>query len=347
MIIFYVGGLGSKTSARQQNSKDFFGKFRTHGNTSDLMRLLKRKGHNVHVAFHQNAFSNNTVVTSEVNISNDSIVLKGFDTSNFCDVNSLHSRKSLSKHLPDNRPFPMANNCNLRSLGNKSRQLDLLKYLGYIPTHTLGKYESFRQQNFLNWIEGSNLIYYDKFVVKLSQGCKSNYVLLSSRNEIENNIYKLRNQRSLQNKSATEVLIQPFFKPDIFTSTMGNEIVELRMYSTFSRNGLSDDLNINLVPIGRNISPLDNAEAYKDLWIDLPNTKLPDEVYYLSKQVTQVFADVSRSRIGFLAIDFIMHKGKFYVVEVNTKDPQYPSKNTIAHSSEQITANLAEMLIRD
>lgn len=347
MIVFYVGGLGSKTSSRQLNSKDVLGQFRTQGNTYDLVKLLKTKGHNVRVAFHENDFSNNTVVTSEVKISNDSIVVKGFDTLKFCDVNSLHSRKSLNKHLPNEKLFPIANNCSLRSLGNKSRQLDLLKYLGYIPTHLLGKYESFSQQNFLNWIESSNLFYYDKFVVKLSQGCMSKYVLLSSKDEIKNSIYKLRKKRSLQNKSASEVLIQPFFKPDVFASTMGNDIFEIRMFSTFSRNKLSDNLNIHLVPIGRNISPLDSTETHKDLWVDLQNTKLPDELYNLSKQVTQVFADVSRSRIGFLAIDFIMHKEKFYIVEVNTKNPEYPSKDTIAHASEQITENIAKMLIGD
>lgn len=346
MVLVYIGGSTSEVALQKLQEKQQQNTIKTSDNTAALIKFLAERNSTVHLACQEDSFFNSTVSTTEIKLVNGILLPGHKETIEFNEVTSLHARRSLDPSLLQERFFPMANNSTLRSLGDKETQSNLLKDFGYIPTLVLENDEEFCGIKFSNWIEQNGLTEYNKFVVKLSQSMQGYYVSLSSFKDIRSTIQSLKNLRLSNDKPAISVLIQPFFKPDIFAVSGVQEVVELRMFCTFAQDLLSDEITVNIVQIGRNIKPLDESGEHRDKWADLSAFNLPIEISVLSREIAKIFAKESQSRIGFIAIDFIMHNGKFYVVEVNTKNPLYPSRNNIMDTSEQITANIAEILVR-
>lgn len=345
-----------KTSKTDANT--FWGSLSS--NSTEVLSQIGMNIGEIHIACRKESFTgSNEVEVTEFVFENG--VWRPVDSSTnkkilkLEEITSIYSRTPLPQDIQTiNCNLLIANNPQLRAFGDKAQQIERIPGNFRIPTWISEKdlagdhYIS----DFQKWREANNLQANNIWVVKSALGLGGKYVLLCNDSEIIDAVTRIQKMR--ENKKEAQILIQPYLNPKDLSEGKDLGIREIRIFCTAKRT--SDVLSTRHSIFGRRMPTLEelklliDGENY-DEWEDIIKFPIVEEsipqLNQIALQVTKDFADGSNSNICFIAIDLIFHNNKWYIVEVNTKDPLYPTQKNMPEISKSISSNIANMLLRN
>lgn len=146
----------------------------------------------------------------------------------------------------------------------------------------------------------------------------------------------------------SQLFIEPYVQTEIpsgFENYVENKIepgsiVEFRVFAPTTK----DDLNPTMWGIVRANNPLkkDEKGEIKDKWIDYDQLNLPQELKVLTSQVIERIFTHTGDYAMHIAIDFFYADSKWYIREVNLRDPMISSKSELF---KLIVDRLVEILV--
>lgn len=324
-----------------------------NSNTGGLLRILNNDGVEVFVACTKTAFPGDSAIVNPAKFKNEVWVAHSPKRIlRLDDISSVLARSPLPQNIQDVNPSArIANNPQLRALGNKSDQMSLVPEEFQIPTYSvpIGVEPSDLKKQIGDWINNNCPAGIVTWVIKSALGYGSNYVMLCRTEEIESTISNIRNSRASASKNESTIIIQPYLEPQVIMEVEGRKVTEIRAFCTLTRKQTAtDEFDVRVVLFGRCMPTLKDIAAgieKYDEWTDISRISVNPSIIQVAKEITLNAAKNSNSNIIFCAPDILFMRDGLKVVEVNLKDPQYPTTSIAPDISHQISRNIADMLM--
>lgn len=263
------------------------------------------------------------------------------------DVYGMINRSPLKVPLQETYPgMIIVNNEMVRGLSKKNRQAELFPDLCF-PTAVIDPESGELSEQALELIARSA-----KVVVKPNSSYGSNNVTLLEPDPVKvlEKVKEIAEARI--GKKDQMLLVQPYMPAERIEGLMvldpkdaevlasADNAIELRVFCSLNANTMNKPDPSNYVHgIGRRISVFEDEPV--DKWIALRQETIPTELFTTAAMVARSIMLATESKGLHTAIDFLYHGGRFYVVELNVRDPQYPNSMENTWTSETVSNQVA------
>lgn len=305
--------------------------YNPRGSTKELLEVMADDGILLRAVGSSEDLTRDKIEVHEVKFINGGITISPEPIEVRLDLQmGILNRSTIPNEVQElHKNLPIANNNALREYADKGIQVEMFpnSFASTIGVQVKNSdLESLDPQTeeFLESLEG-------KVIVKPVAGMDGRglYVVKNDPTQIMRVINLHNQQRAEKQKAPTDFIIQEEHPAQEVTGIKGKTSEDQELFEQMKRAieirayCVGNELNQLLHFVGRAKSPPD-AEEKVDEWIMLNQDTIPPELAAQAAFVFQELIKRTNSNIGIIAVDFYCFDGKFFIREINVRDPLIP-----------------------